>query len=417
MGNLQSQLLMDTVTLELVSMAHGGAAVGKDKRGRTIFVPYGIPGEKVRVAITGDKKKYAHAEIVEILKPSPDRVEPPCPHFGPCGGCHFQHMRYQAQLKVKRNVVADQLERLGGLKKIRVRPTLPNPNPYTYRVDMVLSPAPAGGLGYWSPALREVIAIEVCPISHPRLVELLHDIDLDLPGLRKLTLRIGADEALLAAIEVEDVEPPELEADFPVSVAIVLPDNTAASLVGDYYIVQAVKGRDFRLSAGCFFYPSSAAAEHIVDAVLKYAALNGTETVVDAYSGVGTLTAFLSPAAAQVIAIEVNPDAVADAAVNLEDTDNVTLYQGYTEDVLPTLDVRGSVMVVHPPAEGLSRAAIQAVKDAAPRRLIYVSSDVATMARDSKQLSQDGYHLVEVQPVDMTPQNFQVDTVSLWQKT
>jgi len=407
---------METITLDLVSMAHGGAALGKDKRGRTIFVPYGIPGEKVRVTITGDKKKYANAELVELLKASPDRVEPPCPHFGPCGGCHFQHMRYEAQLKVKQNVAADQLERLGGLKKVRVRPTLPNPNPYAYRVDMALSPAAEGGLGYWSPALREVIAIEVCPISHPRLVELLHDIDLDLPGLRKLMLRIGVDEALLAAVEVEDVEPPELEADFPISVAIVLPDHTAASLVGDHYIVQAVKGRDFRVSPGCFFYPSPAAAEHIVDTVMKYAVLNGTETVVEPYSGVGTLTAFLSPAAGQVIAIEANPDAVTDAAVNLEDTGNVSVYQGYTEDILPTLDVRGSVMVVHPPTEGLSRAAVQAVKEAAPRRLIYVSSDVATLARDSKQLSRDGYRLVEVQPVDMTPQNFQVDTISLWQR-
>ena len=397
-------------------MAHGGAALGKDKRGRTIFVPYGIPGEKVRVAITSDKKKYAHAEIVELLKPSPDRVEPPCSHFGPCGGCHYQHLRYQAQLKVKQNVVTDQLERLGGLKKVRVRPTLPNPNSYAYRVDMVLSPAPEGGVGYWSPALRQVITIEECPISHPHLVELLHDIDLDLPGLRKLTLRIGVDEAMLAAIEVEDIEPPELEADFPISVAIVLPDNTAASLVGDHYIVRALKEHDFRVSPGCFFFPSPAAAEHIIDTVLKYTALNGTETVVEAYSGVGTLTAFLSPAAAQLIAIEANPDAIADAAVNLEDTGNVTVYQGYTEDILPTLDVRRSVMVVHPPAEGLSRAAIQAVKDAAPRRLIYVSSDVATLARDSKQLSWDGYRLVEVQPVDMTPQNFQVDTVSLWQR-
>ncbi|HEX6384964.1 MAG TPA: TRAM domain-containing protein, partial [Anaerolineae bacterium] len=339
---------MEIVTLDLTSMAHGGAAIGKDKRGRPVFVPYGIPGEKVRVAITDDKKKYAHAEIVEILKASPDRVEPRCPHFGPCGGCHFQHMRYEAQLKVKQDVVADQLERVGGLKKVRVRPTLPNPNPYAYRIDMILSPAAEGGLGYWSPALQEVIPIQVCPISHPRLVELKQDVDLDLPGLRKLILRIGVDEALLAAIEVEGVEPPELEADFPVSVAIVLPDNTAASLVGDHYIVQAVKGRDFRVSPGCFFYPSPPAAEHIVDTTLKYAALNGTETVVEAYSGVGTLTAFLSAAAGQVIAVEVNPDAVADAAVNLEDTDNVSVYQGYVEDVLPTLDVRGNVMVVHP---------------------------------------------------------------------
>ena len=406
---------METITLDVTEMAHGGSAIGRANRGRTVFVPLTIPGEKVRVQIVSEKNKYAQAQLVQVLQPSPERVEPRCQHFGVCGGCHFQHMAYAAQLTAKENVVRDQLARLGGFKSANVQPMMPNPEPYGYRVEMVLSPAGNGRLGYWSPVNREVIAIEECPIARPELVALLQDVELDLPGLRKLSLRIGDDEALLAAIEVDDVEPPELEADFPVSVAIVLPDKTAASLVGDLYSVQRVNGRDFRVSPGVEMAVSPAAMQMVVQTVLRYAALTGPETVIDLFSGAGTLTAFLAEQAQEVVAVERNPDAVADLAVNLDDLDNVAVYEGEVEAVLPALP-SAAVMVVHPPGSGLSRQAISAIGRAAPGRLIYVSSDVATLARDGRSLQQNGYQLVEVQPIDMQPQTFHIETVSLWVK-
>lgn len=210
-------------------MAHGGSGIGRANRSRTVFVPLTVPGEKVRAQIVSEKNKYAQAELVQVLQPSPERVTPRCQHFAVCGGCHFQHMSYGAQLAAKEAVVRDQLARLGGFKQANVVPVLPNPEPWAYRVEMVLSPVGNGRLGFWSPVQKEVIAIEECPIARPELVGLLQDVELDLPGLRKLSLRVGDDEALLAAIEVDGVEPPELEADFPISVAIVLPDKTAAS--------------------------------------------------------------------------------------------------------------------------------------------------------------------------------------------
>jgi 23S rRNA (uracil1939-C5)-methyltransferase len=406
---------MNELTLTMTIMAHGGAAMGRDGNGRPIFVPYTIPGETVRARLTTEKRHFARADLLEVLEPSPDRVEPKCPYFGRCGGCHFQHMRYEAQLEAKRIVVADQLQRIGGFDDVAVRPVKPNPSPWQYRSDISLSPVEGGGLGFWSPAERQVIPIEACPILHPRLQELWQDVDLDLPGLRKLTLRRGDDDALLAALEVDDVEPPELEADFPVSVAIVLPDKTAASLVGDNYIVQQVNGRDFRVSPGCFFQPSPAAAENLVEAVLAYAQLSGDESVVELYSGVGMLTAFLAEKAASVACIEVNADAVADTAVNLSDFDNISLYEGPAEEILPLLDNQPALIVVDPPAGGLATAVIETIAQLAPARLVYVSSDLPSLARDGKKLAQAGYQLVEVQPVDMTPQSFQIDTVSLWQ--
>jgi 23S rRNA (uracil1939-C5)-methyltransferase len=395
-------------------MAHGGSAIGRDENGRLHFVPFAIPGETVRVRVTADKNKFNRAELLQVITPSPDRLQAPCPHFGPCGGCHFQHMRYERQLQIKQEVVRDQLERLGGFKNIRVPPVVPHPSLWQYLDAIEFSPAGNGRLGFWSPSQQQVIPIHTCHIIHPQLEALMHDIDLDLPGLRKMTLRRGSNDALLAALEVDDVEAPELETDFPVSVAIVLPDNTAASLVGDIYLLKSVKGREFRVSPGCFFQPS--AADALVDTLVDYAQLSGKETVIDAYSGVGMLTAFLAEGAAEVVGIEVNGDAVADTAVNLHHTDNVSLYEGWVEDILPALDMQPDLIVLNPPSQGLSRDASRAVLAKTADRLIYVSSDIATLARDGKQFAKAGYKLAAIQPIDLHPQTFHIDTVSLWKR-
>lgn len=408
--------MTETLTLQLTDMAHGGDALGRDENGRVVFVPYAIPGEKVRVEIVDDHERFAHARLLEVLEPSAERAEPRCPHFGVCGACHWQHIAYDAQLKYKREVVVDQLQRIGRLQDVDVRPTLANPEPWTYGVDVSFSPTPDGqALGFWSPVLEQVMAIDECHIIRPLLLELFQDLDFAFPDLRRITLRVGDDDALLVALEVEDLEPPELVTDFPVSVTVVLPDGTAANLVGDNHIVQAVKGHDFRVSAGSFFYSSPPAAALLVDTVLRYASLTGAETVLDAYCGVGLLAAFLGKDAAQIIGVEAAPDTVADASLNLDHLDNATLYEGSVETVLPEIAVRPEVMVVDPPADGLSREVVEMLEAAELERLIYVSSDPATMARDARQLHDGGYELLELQPIDMLPQTFRVLTVSLWQ--
>ena len=406
---------MEKLTLDLTEFAHGGSAVGRAKRKRTVFVPGGIPGEKVRVEIHSEKNKYAYANLVSVLKASPERIEPNCEYFGVCGGCHFQHLTYEAQLEAKQQVTVDQMMRIGNVKNAPVALTIASPEPWAYRIEMSLSPTKNGRLGFWSPKQKEVIPIESCPITRPELVELLDDIDMELDGLRKLTLRLGDDEALLAAIEVDDVEPPELETDFPLSVAIVLPDKTSASLVGDNHIVQAVKGHDFRVSPGCYFAPSPAAMKLVVDQVLTYAALSGQETVLDLYSGVGTLTAFLAEKAKEVIAVEVNPDAVADTAVNLSATENVSVYEGAVEDVLPQLDIQPDIIVLNPTNQGITREATKLILEKRPSKIIYVSSDVATFARDGRKITFEGYELKEIQPIDMRPQTFHIDLVAVWE--
>ena len=406
----------EIVTLSLTDMANGGAALGRDEARRVIFVPFAIPGEQVRAEVVEDHGRFAQARLLEVLETSPERTEPRCPHFGVCGGCAFQHITYEAQLRYKQNIVRDQLQRIGGLGDVDVRPTLANDNSYEYRVNVTFFPTPEGGLGFWSPYEKQVIPIRECHIIRPELLELYQDIDLELPGLRSLTLRQGDDGALLVGMAVNDVEPPELNTDFPVSVAMVLPDGQAANLVGDNYIVQTVRGRDFRVSAGCFFYPDPQMTDLLVRQVQEMAALTGRETVLDAYAGVGTLAAFLAPDAAAIHAIEANPDAVADAALNLADTENVAFYEGLVEEILPLLEVQADVVVVDPPPAGLPKDTVEQIVAHRPARLIYISDDVATLARDGKQLARQGYRPVVVQPLDMYPQSYQIQTVSLWQQ-
>jgi 23S rRNA (uracil1939-C5)-methyltransferase len=232
--------------------------------------------------------------------------------------------------------------------------------------------------------------------------------------LRNLTLRLGDEETLLVALEVEGAEPPELEVDFPVSVALRLPDRTAVTLIGDPALDLTVKDRPFRISPWVDFPPNPAAAGLIIDVVLELAALSGNEVVLETSAGAGLLTAFLGEAAAGVLAIEENPDAVADLVANLHDLENVVLYQGREADILPGLEAQANLIIAHPSSEGLSGALFDALGRLAPSRFIYVSHSLAAFARDARRLSQLGYALGAVQPIDTTPHHFRIDTVTLW---
>jgi 23S rRNA (uracil1939-C5)-methyltransferase len=269
-------------------------------------------------------------------------------------------------------------------------------------------------MGFWSPQLERVMPIDTCLLLKPRLLELYEDLELDLPSLTTMTLRVGYDGELLAVLQADDFEPPALEADFPVSAALLLPDGTAANLIGENFLLQEVSGRIFRVSAGCFFYLSEPAIEFMVDTILSYAVPNRRQTILELYSGVGTLTAFLATQAAEVVAVEMSADAVADAANNLEDFDNISLYQGRAEQILPSLDVRPDLIVVDPPHGGLPVELMDYFEQTTPDEILYVSSDIATLARDGRRLIDKGYRLDQLQPIDMQPQTYHVQTVSLW---
>jgi 23S rRNA (uracil1939-C5)-methyltransferase len=405
----------DAVTLSLTSMANGGAAMGRDSEDRAIFVPFTIPGEKVMVEITSSKARYAHGRAVEILTPSDERIEPKCKHFGVCGGCHFQHIDYSAQLRYKEHVIRDQLQRIGKFESPPIRPVLANPEPWSYSSEAVFYPSKGDKLGFWSPFIGEIIPIAECPILKEELQEIFQQVDLNLPSLRRLLLRASTDEGVLAALEIGDSEAPSLETDLPISVNLIISDGTTVNLIGDNHTVHEIKGRTFRATASSDFYPSAAAAEVVIDAVLEFVSPVQPKRIVELFSGVGLLTAFLAGSAKIVEGVESSADAVADLAANLEDKDNVSLYQGEPGEILPILDKSPDVMVLQPPASGLKPDEVDKVALLEPQNLIYVSSDIATLARDGRRLAQKGFDLLEVQPVDMRPQTFHALTISHWE--
>ncbi|MGH2536773.1 MAG: class I SAM-dependent RNA methyltransferase [Candidatus Promineifilaceae bacterium] len=405
-----------SLELTIGEMAHGGAGIGRDAAGRAVFVPFVLPGERVEVELTEERPRYAHSRLLRVIEPAGERVPAPCPHFGPCGGCQYQHMSYAAQLRYKAAILRDQLERIGRLPDPLVRPAIPSPEPYAYRNEMSFSLAAEGQLGLWSPEQGRVIPIQVCLLIRPELLALYEDLDLELAGLRRANLRSGAGAELLLALEVDDLEPPALEADFPVSAALLLPDGTAANLIGDNYLAQSLNGRAFRVSAGCPFYPNPGAAEALLEVVLAQAGLAAGERLLELYSGVGALTAFLAPAADEVVCVEANPDAVADAAANLDDFAHISVYQGAPEAVLPGLAFRPDVVVLSPPPAGLPVEVVDELGRLPAGRLVYVSADAATLARDGRRLVEKGFGLVEAQPVDMFPQQYAVMSASLWER-
>lgn len=404
-----------TIELELTAMAHGGKALGRADK-RTVFVPYTIPGERVLARITQDKGRVAFAEGVRLLDASADRVYPRCPHFGPgrCGLCHWQHIDYDAQLLLKQDVLADQLARIGGFEDADVLPVIPSPQVWGYNYHMTMIAGENGQPGYPGVDEGRIILIEECHIIHPDLLELYDRLDLQFDGLRRLRLQIDSDGDMMLILTMADDNAPELHLDVPVSVNMLLSDNEPVSLIGESHSRYTVNGHSFRVTAGSFFRPNVAQISNLVDVVMSALSLSGNEAVLDLYGGVGLFSAFIAPHAGLVTLIESYPPAVTDAESNLEEFEHVDLIEGAVEDVLPGLEDSYDAAVLDPPAEGLSVEVIDILAELRIPRLVYVSSDPATLARDAQRLSQKGYTLRGVQPIDFAPQTYYIDSVAVF---
>jgi 23S rRNA (uracil1939-C5)-methyltransferase len=405
------------VTLELTHMAHGGPAMGR-YQGKVFFVPYALPGETVGVEVETSKKGWARARLREVIEPSPDRTAPACPHFGPdaCGGCQWQHIHYPAQLQYKAHVVRDQLARLGGLSDAPVRPARAVGEPWGYRNHVQLYASPHG-LGYVSADGERVEPIQTCPIMHPLIAELFDELDIEIENLERLSLRAGNNTGhQLVVFETTDDEPFELVVDRPVSCVLVLGDGTSVTLVGNDYLFERVAGYQYRVSARSFFQVNTGGAEALLETVADYLSLRPHQTLLDLYSGVGLFSIALAPHVAQVIAVEAEPTAATDAYFNLgvAELDNVQVINHHVAHVLTTLHESIHSVILDPPPSGCGSDVIQQLVSLRPERLVYVACDPATLARDARILAEGGYALIEVQPLDLFPQTFHVESVALF---
>jgi 23S rRNA (uracil1939-C5)-methyltransferase len=419
----QSAIRGRTVELEISGMAQGGRGLAK-LDGKTVFVPYTLPGESVTVEITRRRGSALFARGLRLRAASADRVPPRCSHFGPgrCWECQWQHIAYPAQLLLKQDVLADQLSRQGKLPDALIeavlRPALPAPETWAYNHTLRLSRDRQGNWG-----LRRdgggFQAIDECLITHPDLLELLRQLDLDYTPARRMILRRGGDGRLMLIFEVSAEEAPDLRADLPLSVNLILPDREPINLIGDAFSHYSIAGHNFRVTAGSSIRSNIAGVELLVNQVMRALQLQGGERALDLYAGVGVFSAFLARRAALATLVESYPPAVSDADVNLQGMDNVDVVEGQVEAVLADMEREGAryeVAVVDPPSSGLGQEVIERLSRLGIERLVYVSGDPASLARDSRQLIDAGFLLRAVQPIDLAPQTYYISALAIFER-
>jgi 23S rRNA (uracil1939-C5)-methyltransferase len=412
----------ETITLQLTAMAHGGSALGRCEgdgplAGRVLFVPFAIPGETVRVEVVEAHTRWARARLLEVLEPSPHRVEPPCPYFGPgqCGGCHFQHIAYEAQAEFKHDVVKDQLARVGGLQQVSVQDIIGAAEPWSYRNHVQFHLSPDGKLGFLEAESHRVVPVKECLILDPLLDDLWAALDMQWPQLQLLSLRCGsATDDRMAIFELHHYEDFGIEVDFPVSCVLLLADGEAVVLMGDSYLTEHVGNRDYRISAGSFFQVNTAGAEALVALVRGLLDPQGDETLLDLYCGVGLFGLDLADGVKRVLGVEADPSATADFEYNARGLEHVQLLEGTTQAVLPQITEPVDLLVLDPPRAGAGAEVVDEIQRLSPGRIVYVSCDPATLARDARRLTDGGYRLKTVQPVDLFPQTYHIESVALF---
>jgi 23S rRNA (uracil1939-C5)-methyltransferase len=411
--------MSDLYSLALTTFTYGGDALGRLEDGRAVFVPYAIPGETVRVRLAEEKPRFARAELLEVKKPSDARITPRCAHFGTCGGCHYQHIQYEAQLAAKMAILGEQLERIGGLTDPLVLPTVPSPYPYYYRNYVQFHLSPDGKLGYHQAHSREVLALKECHLPETMLNEIWPKLDFEtIADLERIGIRLGCQEEVQLILESSDPIPPQLVVEeLPVSVVHQSPAGSLV-LVGSQAVTMEVLERPFRVSAGSFFQVNTQMAgimvEHLLAAIPQYHPLTSQTILVDAYCGVGLFSAFLANKVGQLVGIESSPDAVEDFSANLDEFDNVSIYEATVEQVLAELDLKPDVILVDPPREGIDLRALDSLLKRGDSLLVYVSCDPATLARDARRLTAGGYRLAQITPFDLFPQTYHLESVSFW---
>jgi 23S rRNA (uracil1939-C5)-methyltransferase len=419
--------------LTLQTMLYGGETMGRLPDGRAVFVPFALPGEKVRVQIVDEKRGYARARLLEVLEASPQRISARCKHFQECGGCHYQHLGYGGQLQAKEEILVDQLKRIAKMDDVPMRGAVASPNTpdtpsaFAYRNHVQFHLDEAGRLGYVGMAADRIMAIEECHLPEEPLNQVWRLLSFDpRTGIERVSLRLGAGDEVQMILESSHLEPPEISIeDLPLSVVhlceIASGDYDSLVLAGSESLVMEVLARPFRLSAGSFFQVNSLMAEALVtglmEGIARYAHLDSHSLALDVYCGVGLFSAFLAPKVGRLVGIESSTSAVGDFVVNLDEFDHVEIYEAPAAGVLPSLEITNpQLVVVDPPRAGLERGALDALLRIQPGLLAYVSCDPSTLARDARRLAEGGYRMREVALYDLFPQTYHIESLSFWTK-
>ena len=383
-------------TVELTRPGYQGEAVGRRDDGKVVLVSYGIPGEEVVVEVREEHPSYIVAEVVEVLRASPERVEPRCQHFGACGGCQLQHISYAEQGRIKQGVVADQLRRIGRIIAPPVSGILAAENPWEYRNNARFTVRGEGAIGFTHWHTHRFEPIDQCHIMDSRINDVKKSLEGALTnGERQLAVRIGKQTG-----------------DALVHPALDGAGEERGVATGQASYEERIFDVPFRVSAASFFQVNTDQAERMIALVRDRLRLGPGDTLVDAYAGVGTFAALLAPFCGRVIAIEESTAAIRDAAVNLAPFKNVEIIEAKTENALLELDERVNAVILDPPRVGCYPSVLESLQRLQPERIVYVSCDPATLARDLHRLILAGYELTDTTPVDMFPHTYHIESVS-----
>lgn len=427
--------------LTIERLAHGGDAISHAPDGRTVFVSGACPGDRVLAEVTEDKPRFIRAETKEVLEASANRVKPPCPYFGVCGGCSWQHISYSRQLTAKRDALVDALERIGHIADAEsiVAPTVPSPREYGYRNKVEFVTDSSSGrlaLGFHRAGSSEVVPVERCLLLPPALERTPKALGGALgfiAGRSEFEIeRVG----VRAARHTKDVEIAlwTTPSAFPRAIAaktlgqavknssvvrvLVKTSEHARSvsrvevLSGNGFWKERLGGHSYAISAPSFFQVNTEAAEKLVACAIDALACDGTDRVLDLFAGAGTFTLPIAELAGEVVAIESAGSAVRDLRRNLESAQLWADVIG--GDATREIEQIGhcDLVLVDPPRTGLTPGIVKALEGMHPRGIVYVSCDPATLARDAASLQEAGFRLTAATPIDLFPQTYHVETVA-----
>ena len=443
-------LLKDTeYEVDIVDLGQGGVGIGKHD-GFTVFVDGGLIDDKLKVKITKSKKNYAVGEIVKIIEKSPYRVDRVCSdNLSNCGGCQIQELNYQKQLDIKTNEVKQTINRIGKLDNVLIHPTLGMENPFRYRNKAQFPIKKANGetvIGFYKKKSHDVIPTDKCIIQHDvndKIIKIIktyikaynvsiYDEKNHTGLLRHIVTKVGfTTKEVMVVLVANGKKLPYLKElayvlkeNVPGFKTLVLNTNREKTNVilgkenkviyGDGKINDYIGDLVFEISPLSFFQVNPLQTEVLYNKALEYASLKENDKVFDIYCGIGTISLFLAQKAKKVYGVEIVEDAIKDARINakLNNLDNTEFFVGKAEEVVPKLYKDGkiaNVVVVDPPRKGCEESVLDTIVSMNPDRVVYVSCNPSTLARDLAYLDERGYKCKEIQPVDMFPHTMHVE--------
>src|SRR4030042_1865921 len=414
----------ERVRTRIESMACKGYGVSRID-GKVVFIPYSAIGDEVWVEIVEEKKNYSTGKLVEILAPSSWRVEPPCPYFGRCGGCQWQHIDYAQQAELKKEILKDILMRLGGLREIPPITAFPSPDPYDYRTRVQLK-VKGEKLGYYQDRSHQLVDIERCPIAHPlvnQIISLLRKERLLLSSIEEIDINVSPEEGkgvlILCVLKTSrglEISARQFLKSHPILKGITTLRGRQTTFLGKPHLSFTIPlNLTLRTSPGGFFQVNLKQNDRLIQKVLEFSRGQRNEGALDLYSGVGNFTLPLATVTQKIWGIEENAVAVNDARFNAQfnGIENVGFIRGKVEEVLKKWKrEKPDLIILDPPRTGC-KGVVEQVTGLKPKRIVYVSCEPTIPARDLRLFSARGYFLRELALIDMFPQTYHMEVVGL----